>query len=233
MPRQKFEHDLQELRGKLLRLGTLVERAVLDSVNALVHGDLPLARALVDADRAINEQRFALEAEALTLIATQQPVAGDLRALAAVFEIATELERIGDYAKGIATITLVIHPDERPLPPIASEFPDMAGLACGMLHRSLEACLRSDAVAARAIPEEDGKVDAMYDRIYRGLVAHLMTAPQEGGAATDQAVRLTWVAHNLERVADRVSNICERVIFTVAGTVEELTDDSGLRRPPG
>ncbi len=229
MPREKFEHDLKQLREKLLRLGVLVERAVTDAVNALVHGDLPLARALVEADRAINEQRFALEAEALTLIATQQPVAGDLRALAAVFEIATELERIGDYAKGIGTITLTIHPADRPLPPVAAEFPPMAALACSMLHRSLDACLRSDAVAARAIPEEDGKVDAMYDRIYRGLVSHLMTDPQD----IDQAVRLTWVAHNLERVADRVSNICERVVFTVSGALEEMTDDSGTRRSDG
>ncbi len=227
MPRDKFEHDLKRLQQRLLALGTLVEKAVADSVAALVNRDLPLARALIEADHPINEERYALEADALILIATQQPVAGDLRALASVIEIATELERIGDYAKGIGTITLTIA--GQTLPAIAAEFPPMAALACGMLHRALDAYLREDVALARAIPEEDGQVDALYERIYRGLVAHLLAEP----GAIDQAMRLTWVAHNLERVADRVGNICERVIFSVAGGVEEMTDDSGLRRPGG
>ena len=225
MARERFEQELRRLAERVLELGALAESAVADSVIALQNQDLDKARALIEADRRINELRFELENEALLLIATQQPVAGDLRSLASVLEIATELERIADYAKGIATITLTLGtaPLVRPLPDLQR----MSELACGLLHRSLEAYIRGDQRLAAAIPEEDGKVDALYEQVYRELVTRLMTDPQ----AIDQAMRLTWVAHNLERVADRVGNICERVVFSLSGRTEEMTDDSGPRRP--
>jgi phosphate transport system protein len=224
MPRERFEQELKRLAGMVLELGGLAETALRDSVSALERQDLPKAQSLIEADHRINLMRFDLEHEALMVIATQQPVAGDLRALAAVFEIATELERIADYAKGIATITVSIGTGPRIAPP--ADLARMAELACSMLHRSLEAYYQADSRLAAAIPEEDNQVDELCEQVYRQLMGRLLVDPRD----IDQALRLTWVAHNLERVADRVGNICERVVFWVTGTMEEMTDDSGPRR---
>jgi len=224
MLRERFEQELKRLAGMVLELGGLAESALRDSVSALERQDLPKAQSLIEADHRINLMRFDLEHEALMVIATQQPVAGDLRALAAVFEIATELERIADYAKGIATITVSIGTGPRIAPP--ADLARMAELACSMLHRSLQAYYQADSRLAAAIPEEDNQVDELYEQVYRQLMGRLLVDPRD----IDQALRLTWVAHNLERVADRVGNICERVVFWVTGTMEEMTDDSGPRR---
>ncbi len=221
MAREKFEHDLKRLQEEILSLGLMAENAVLESVEALRVQDLARARALIEADKPINEKRFALENEALTLIATQQPMASDLRALAAVLELASELERIADYAKGIANIALMIGTD--PLIKPLLDIPLMAKKACAMLHASLEAYVSQDVTLACQLPDKDAEVDALYEKVYRDLVA-LIIADQR---VLDQAMRLTWVAHNLERVADRVSNICERVIFSITGRIEELTDSMG------
>jgi len=221
MPREKFEHDMKRLQEEILSLGVLAENAVLASVEALRTQDLDKAREIIDGDRPINERRFALENEALTLIATQQPMASDLRALAAVLELATELERIADYAKGIANIALMI--GRNPLIKPLHDIPLMAKKACAMLHASLEAYVNQDIQKACRIPTDDEEVDALYEKVYRDLVA-LIIADQR---VLDQAMRLTWVAHNLERVADRVGNICERVIFSITGRIEELTDRMG------
>jgi phosphate transport system protein len=224
MPRERFEQELKRLAGRVLELGGMAEAALRDSVSALERQDLAKARSLIEADHRINVMRFELEHEALMVIATQQPVAGDLRALAAVFEIATELERIADYAKGIANITVSIGTGPRIAPP--ADLARMAELACSMLHRSLQAYYQADSRLAAAIPEEDNQVDELYEQVYRQLMGRLLVDPRD----IDQALRLTWVAHNLERVADRVGNICERVVFWVTGTMEEMTDDSGPRR---
>jgi len=216
MPREKFEHDLHRLHDEVLALGAMAERAVDESVQALKTQDLAKAEKIIEADRHINERRYAIENEALTLIATQQPMAGDLRDLAAILEIASELERMADYAKGIANIALMIGAE--PLIKPLIDLPRMAAKACDMLHRSLEAFLRKDVEAARAIPKEDTQVDALYNQIYRELITYIIADPK----AIDQATRLTWVAHNLERVADRVGNICERIVFSITGHGEEL-----------
>jgi phosphate transport system protein len=221
MPREKFEHDLRRLQDEILELGAMAENAVTESVRTLKNQDLAKARSIIEGDRLINEKRFMIENEALTLIATQQPMAGDLRTLAAIFEIATELERIADYAKGIANIAVMIG-SEILIKPLV-DVPRMAAKACDMLHRSLEAFLRQDVAAARALPREDAEVDALYDKIYRELITYIMADPK----AIDQATRLTWVAHNLERVADRVGNICERIVFSVTGHGEELDGPMG------
>jgi phosphate transport system protein len=216
MPREKFERDLHRLQNEILALGALAESAVADSMKTLKERDFAKARGIIEGDRHINERRYAIENETLTLIATQQPMAGDLRTLAAVLEIATELERIADYAKGIATITLAI--GSEPLIKPLVDLPHMAAKACDMLHRSLDAFMRQDVAAARLIPREDAEVDALYEQVYRELITFIIADPK----AIDQATRLTWVAHNLERVADRVGNICERVVFSVTGHGEEL-----------
>ena len=216
MPREKFEHELQLLKDEMLALGAMTERAAAESVQALKKRDMAKARGLMEDDHLINERRYAIENDTLTLIATQQPMAGDLRMLAAVFEIATELERIADYAKGIANVTLML--GEEPLIKPLEDIPRMADKACDMLHRALDSFMRQDVEEARGIPPEDMEVDSLYEQTYRELITIMISDPQ----TTEQANRLTWVAHNLERVADRVGNICERVVFSITGRGEEL-----------
>jgi len=223
MVRQTFELDMQRLLNEVLALGSMVESAIIDSVEVLKRRDLEGARRLIAGDRLINEKRFAIEADCLVLIATQQPLAGDLRTLAAVLELSTELERIGDYAKGIARINLMM--GEGPLVKPLIDIPRMAEKAQSMLHRALDAFVRRDVALARAIPVEDDEVDALYNQVYRELMTFIMADPR----TIDQANYLLWVAHNLERAADRVTNICERVIFTVTGEMMEMdVEDSGL-----
>lgn len=223
MVRQTFELDMQRLLNEVLVLGSMVENAIIDSVEVLKRRDLEGARRLIAGDRLINEKRFAIEADCLVLIATQQPLAGDLRTLAAVLELSTELERIGDYAKGIARINLMM--GEGPLVKPLIDIPRMAEKAQSMLHRALDSFVRRDVALARAIPVEDDEVDALYNQVYRELMTFIMADPR----TIDQANYLLWVAHNLERAADRVTNICERVIFTVTGEMMEMdVEDSGL-----
>ncbi|MHB1294585.1 MAG: phosphate signaling complex protein PhoU [Anaerolineae bacterium] len=216
MARVTFDRDLQRLLDQVLALGNLVERALVDSVDILKRRDLQAAEQLVARDRTLNEMRFSIEADTLALIATQQPMAGDLRMLAAVLEIATELERMGDYAKGIGKITLMI--GQEPLIKPLIDIPLMAQRAAEMLRQSLDAFVNQDLEAARAIPEEDDQVDALYNQVYRELMSIIIAKP----ATLDQANYLLWAAHNLERAADRVTNICERVVFTVTGKMAEL-----------
>jgi phosphate transport system protein len=216
MARETFEKKLQGLVDQVLVLGSIVENALTESVDGLKRKDLEASRRLVARDRLVNERRFEIEADALALIATQQPMARDLRTLAAVLDIASELERIGDYAKGIGRINLMIgaQPFIKPL----VDLPAMASRTRDMLHESLEAFVQGDEDVARAIPEQDEEVDALYNQVYRELLTLIMANPSR----IDQSNYLLWAAHNLERAADRVTNICERVIFTVTGEMVEL-----------
>ena len=223
MPRETFERELQRLQDETLALGSMVENAITDSVEILRRRDVEGARRLIAADRRVNQKRFAIEADALALIATQQPMAGDLRTLAAVLDVASEMERIGDYAKGIAKITILIgqEPFVKPL----VDIPLMAAKARDMLRDALDAFVRRDVDLARAIPTRDDEVDALYNQVYRELLTYIMADPR----CIDQANFLLWAAHNLERAADRVTNICERVIFTVTGEFIEFdVEDSGV-----
>jgi phosphate transport system protein len=221
MPRQTFVRDMQHLQDEILVLGSMVRKAILEAVDSLKARDLETAHRLIAGDRVINEKRFAVESETLTLIATQQPMAGDLRTLAAVLEIATELERMGDYAKGIARISLMIGAE--PLVKPLIDIPIMAEKGMDMLDRALDAFVRRDVELARAIPREDDGVDALYNQVYRELLVLIMADP----ATINQATHLLWVAHNLERAADRVTNICERVVFTVTGRMQEMDVEDG------
>ncbi len=213
-----FEQELQRIQGELLELGLMVEKAILTSVEALKQRDLTASRHIVDADKLLNQKRFSIEHAVLVLIATQQPMAGDLRLLAAILEIASELERIGDYGKGIARISLKI--GSAPLLKPLIDIPRMAEKACEMLHRSLHAFVDRDVDLAKAIPDEDDEMDAIYDQIFRELMTYIIVDPK----VIERASYLIWVAHNLERAADRVINICERVVFTVTGEMVELDD---------
>jgi phosphate transport system protein len=222
MPRETFERELHAIQDDLLLLGSMAQQALADSVEVLRNRDEEGAKRVIRGDQAINEKRFAIEADCLALIATQQPMAGDLRTLAAVLEIVTELERIGDYGKGIARISLLMGPG--PLLKPLVDVPRMEQKAVDMLRRALDAFIRRDVALARAIPLEDAEVDALYNQIYRELLTYMMADPR----TIDRATPLLWVAHNLERAADRVTNICERVVFTVTGEMNELD----VKEPP-
>jgi len=216
MSRDNFDQQLHNLQNDVLTLGSMVESAMTYSVDLLKRRDLEGAQRLINADERINQKRFAIESEALTLIATQQPMARDMRTIAAVLEIVTELERIGDYAKGIANINIMIGQGKLIKPLV--DLPRMAEKAKDMLHRALDAFVQRDVEAAKKIPHEDDEVDDLYNQVYRELIMLIMSDPNN----IDQATYLLWVAHNLERTADRVVNICERVVFTVTGEMQEL-----------
>ena len=216
MPRENLERELQRLQDEVLLLGSMSEQAVLDAVTALRQMDRKAARVIRKGDQQINEKRYQIEKETLIAIATQQPMARDLRFLAAILEIITELERIGDYAKGIAGIVLMLDKEDVEIP--KGDLKRMADLGMDMLHRALGAFLARDADAARAITPEDDKIDDLYNKIYRKLLKQMMADP----STVDNATRLMWAAHNLERMGDRVTNICERIVFVVTGEIKEL-----------
>ena len=214
--RATFDRQLQALQDEISLLGSMVEKAVERSVDALKRLDCNLAREVIAGDAAINTRRWQIEEKAMTLIATQQPMAGDLRVIASVIHITTDLERMGDYAAGIAKIT-IMHGDEQLLKPLI-DVPRMAEASISMLRRSIDAFIRRDAEAAKAIAAEDDIVDALYDQIYRELLTYMIEDPH----TIQRATWLLWVAHNLERIADRVTNICERVVYMVTGKIEEI-----------
>jgi phosphate transport system protein len=219
--RKTYDRELQRLQDEVLSLGDIVEKATVEAVNALMERDSSASNRLIAADRAINERRFAIEGDALTLIATQQPLAGDLRTIFAVVEIANELERIADYAKGIAKVNLMM--DEEPLLGPCRHLPAMAGTVRDMLHRALEAFVRQDSNLALSVSDWEHQVDELHNRVYRELLAVITSDPN----TTENATSLLWVGHNLERGADRVLNICERVVFNVTGEIMEMDAEEG------
>ncbi len=228
MARETLDAKIREILDELLVLDARVEQSIRDAVDALKRRDLEQARRVVADDRLINEQRYAIENETVVTIATQQPVmAGDLRCLASVLAVITELERIGDYAKGIAQICLRMG-YEPPVKPLI-DIPRMSDIAVRMLHRAVGAFVAADVEQAQQVPMEDDEVDALYNQVYRELVTIMFTDP----STIDRANYLMWVAHNLERMADRVTNICERAIYVATGQLVEIrhSDDEMSAQP--
>jgi len=218
MPRKTFENELKEVKDNVLVLGSMVEEAIIASVDALKKRDVPASKQILAADRDINKKRFEIETQLLILIATQQPMAHDLRLLASCLEIISELERMGDYAKGIANIN--IRMGDAPLLKPLIDVPRMAQKGADMLNRALTAFVTEDMQAAKKIPIEDDEVDALYNQVYRELMTIVIGDPK----TIDRANWLLWAAHNLERFADRVTNICERTVFVVTGQLMEIND---------
>jgi phosphate transport system protein len=216
MTRTAFERQLAQIQADMLILAGMVEAAIERGIEALKNRDVELARQIIADDLKINRKRYETEEKCLELIATQQPLASDLRTIVAVLHIVVDLERMGDHAEGIAKIALILA-DEPPLKPYI-DIPRMAQAAIRMLMGSLEAFKDRDADRARAICDEDDEVDALYDQVYRELLTYMLSDPK----TIERATHLTWVAHNLERIADRVTNICERVVYLVEGTTGEL-----------
>ncbi len=211
-----FHKRLQEIQDDILAMGNMVTKDILSSISALKERDVAHARQLIADDQKINQKRFEIEEKCVQLIATQQPMASDLRTIVAVLNIIIELERIGDYAVGISRIVLLIG-DEPPLKPLI-DIPRMGEKTVEMLKRALDAFISRDSEAAKKIALEDDYVDNLYDQVFRELLVFMMEDPR----TVTRATRLMWVAHNLERSADRVTNICERVVFVITGKMEEI-----------
>jgi len=226
MARKTFENELQKVKDAVLVLGSMVEQSILDSVAALKKRDLKASERIFEQDKQINQKRFDIENQLMILIATQQPMAHDLRLLASTMEIISELERMGDYAKGIANINLRM--GDQPLLKPLIDIPRMAQKGVDMLHRALTAFTKEDVELAKSIPVEDDEVDALYNQVYRELMTFVIQDPK----TMERANWLLWVAHNLERVADRVTNICERTVFIATGVMAEIksTDDEFWER---
>ena len=218
--RKTFESEIQQLKDELLLLGSMVEQQILDSVESLRKRDIEASRQIYKTDGQINAKRYNIEEQVMIVIATQQPMAHDLRLLASILEVSGELERMGDYAKGIATVS--IRMGDQPLLKPLIDIPRMAQKGTDMLHRALTAFINEDVDAARLIPAEDDEVDGLYTQVYHELMMFVI----QDAKAIERANWLLWVAHNLERVADRVTNICERTVFIVTGEIKEIGSSS-------
>ncbi|MDD5313434.1 MAG: phosphate signaling complex protein PhoU [Dehalococcoidia bacterium] len=216
MPRETYQRHLREIQDEVMEMGGTVEKALEWSMQALKNRDLELAKKVVDNDKEIDKKRFAIEEQALDLMSTQAPMASDLRILLATLSVITDLERMADHAAGNAKVAILIG-DEPPLKPLI-DLPRMNEIVIDMLHKSLDAFIHHDAEAARQIVSRDDEIDHLYDQVFRELLIFMMEDPR----TITRAERLIWVGHNLERTGDRVTNICERVVFMVTGKMEEM-----------
>ncbi len=216
MTRESFEMRLAALQQNLLKMGQAVDQAIDLSVKSLANRDKTLAQQVIDDDDHINALQHDIQEQCLVLIATQQPLASDLRVISAIFSVATELERMGDYAEGIGKIALMLadYPLLKPL----IDIPRMAEKGRQLLRDQLDCLMRRDADRARELAHEDDEVDALFDQIYRELLIFMMDDPR----TITRATHLIWVAHNLERASDRTTNIGESTVFMVTGEVLEL-----------
>lgn len=229
MTRETLDRRIRHLLQEILVMDSMVEQSTIAAVAALKERDLEAARRVYAGDAQINNRRFELENETMVVLATQQPVmAHDLRLLASILEVTGELERIGDYAKGIAKITLILG-DQPPVKPLV-DIPRMSEIAVDMLQQAVTAFINGDTEAARRIPALDDEVDRLYNTVSHDLMQIMIEDPQ----TIDRASYLMWAAHNLERMADRVTNICERAIYVATGVMKELeqSDDEVLLRKP-
>jgi phosphate transport system protein len=218
MPREHYDRQLRELQDDLLRLASHVESVVGRAVDSLKEQNVDEARRIIADDDAIDRAQYAIEDKALHLIARQAPIAADLRLISAVISIASELERMADYAEGIAEI--VIRGANEPLLKPLVDIPRMAQIAQRMLRESLDAFVHRDAEAARRVGVADDEVDQLTTHIQNELLKLMVANP----ANSERALHLMFVAHNLERVADRATTIAERLIFLVTGQVVDLND---------
>jgi phosphate transport system protein len=216
MTRESFGRHIRELEADVKSMSIAAVIAINRSVEALKNHDIEDAKRIIEDDKFINQKRWEIEAKCIDLIARQQPVATDLREMIAVLSIITDLERIGDHAEGTARIVLLL--GSEPHVKQLVHIPQMAAKTVSMLERSIEAFINRDAKAAEAICNEDDVVDNLYEQVYHDLLQLMIENPQ----LITRATYLIWAAHNIERIADRVTNICERIVFLVTGTMREI-----------
>ena len=220
MLRLDLDRQLGQLQQEVVSLAEIVDKATMRAVDALKRRDLVESQQVVQEDDYIDQKRYEIEDRCIDLIATQQPMARDLRAIIALLHITVELERMGDYAEGISKISLLMG-EEAPLKPLI-DIPRMAEKATSMLRNSIDSLVSRDVVKANQVLQDDDEVDDLYDQVYRELLVFMLQAPQ----TIQRATYLLWAAHDLERIADRATNIAERVIYLVTGKLVE----SGLSR---
>ena len=214
--RGMLERELEHIRSDILRMGSQVESAIERSIESLKNRDTQLAQQVINDDEEINKLRFAIEEQCLELLATQQPAATDLRVVIAATHIAVELERMADHAEG--TAELVKRLSDEPLLKPLIDIPIMGQVAREMIHAALDAFIAHDAEAAQKVALRDDEIDALYQQVFRELLTYMLEDPR----TISRATYLLWVAHNLERIGDRVTNVCERIIFMATGKLEEL-----------
>jgi phosphate transport system protein len=216
MTRTEFDREIEEIRAKLLEMANMVKKAMLASLDALRDNDTVSSQKILESDILINQKRFELEAIIITVIATQQPAAHDLRILTASLDLCTELERMGDYAKGLAAIN--IHSGGLSLPKILMDLHFMGGKVVDMLSRAIQAYMQEDVRSANIIAKEDDLIDGLYRQVYY----EAMDIVIDDARNVERVNLVLWAAHNIERFADRVTNICERTIFISTGELHEL-----------
>ena len=214
MPREDFERNLKLVQDEVVQLSSMVEKAIFKSIDSLKRRDLGASQQVIDEDDIIDAKQEAIENRCIDLIALESPMAVDLRVIIAAMMVANELERMGDYAEGIAKISLAMG-ELPPLKPLI-DIPRMADKAVDMLRRSIESYVNRDIVTAKGGFHDDDEVDEMYEQVYRELLTYMMRDP----TTIQRATYLLWVSHDLERVADRTTNIAERVMFLVTGKTE-------------
>jgi len=214
--RTSYHKQLERAEEDVLAMGDMVAKAIERAIEALKKRDLTLAHQIIADDSQVDKQRYSIEEKCIELIATQQPMASDLRIIVAILNIIVELERIGDYADGIAKIVIMVG-DEPPLKPLI-DIPRMGEITIEMINNSIRSFAGRDVELAMRVVSMDSVVDGLYDQVFRELLTFMMVDPK----TTNRATRLVWVAHNLERAADRATNICERVVLTVSGRIEEI-----------
>ena len=214
--REHFHRQLAELQDTVLEMTSMVDRAIERALSALVNRDVPLAQVVIDEDRLINQIGYRIQNQSVELLARQSPLAGDLRLVVSVSALATELERMGDHAEGIAKIVVMMR--NEPLVKPLVDIPIMAEKARAMMNKAIQAFLDKDMDASHAVDNDDDEVDALYDTIYRDLIQVMVTDPSK----IEPATRLLWVAHNLERIGDRATNIAERTVYTVTGELPQM-----------
>ncbi len=224
--RTAYTHQIQELQDVVVSMSSMVGKALSRAIDALKLQDCQLAQQVRMADQEINDLRWEGERKAITLMATQGPMAGDLRLIASSMQILTDLERMGDHASGIAKI-VVKTADEELLKPLV-DIPRMAEVAREMLDDAVTAFIQQDEAKAWTVASRDEEVDALYDQIYRELLTYMLADPH----TINRATHLLWAAHNVERIGDLATNICERTVFTVSGAFEEM-DGLGKAQPEG
>lgn len=216
MSRELFHKELAELQEQVLVLGSMAEKAILDSMEALRDGDAVWSQQIIEHDHDINRKRFEIEDRTIFVIASQQPMATDLRSLISILYIVTDLERIADHAEGIARINILL--GDEPLPRRLGYIPAMADRAVAMLRETLQAYIEHDVDLARKVCDSDDEVDRLQDSVYDETVRTML----EDSNTIQRNTYMLWTSHNLERIADRCTNIAERVIFLVTGRMEEI-----------
>lgn len=219
MSRIYLDQTLDDLKTQVVTLAEMVAHAALEAVDSLLENDIEKSKTVYLNDKEINAKRFEIENECLIAIATQQPLATDLRELASILEIATELERMGDYAKGIAKVNLQIEKKSTKAKAILN-LREMIDITVDMMRKAIKAFVEVDVETARKLPGEDDRVDDLFNQIYTGLIEDMLAKKKR----IELASHLQWAVHNIERMADRVVNICERTIFVATGEMNELEE---------